>query len=91
MYKVLSKQGIDSSILPSPPTPTRPRHKATSALHHTSLSKKKKTTRKGKKRDGGMDGFLLPGAKSHYAPDLMILPLHQGIETGVWGVGREGE
>lgn len=25
-----------------------------------------------------MDGFLLPGAKSHYVPDLMIFPVHQG-------------
>jgi hypothetical protein len=61
-----------------------PRHKAASALHNT-LSKKKKTTRKGKKRDGGMDGFLLPGAKSHYAPDLMILPVHQGNSIGKKG------
>jgi len=61
-----------------PHSHSSPRHKAASALHNTSLSKKKKTTRKGKKRDGGMDGFLLPGAKSHYAPDLMILPVHQG-------------
>lgn len=71
-------------ILPprhSPPhSHASPRHKAASALHNTSLSKKKnKTSRKGKKRDGGMDGFLLPGAKSHYAPDLMILPVHQGL------------
>lgn len=59
------------------------RHKAVSALHKTSISKKKTGARKGKKREGSMDGFLLPGAKSHYAPDLMILPVHQGMEVGV--------
>ena len=63
-----------------------PRHKAASALHNTSISKNKKVTKKGKKREGSMDGFLLPGAKSHYAPDLMILPMHQGMEGGVGGM-----
>jgi len=80
------------SCIDSPPHSTHPRHKAASALHNTSLSKKKKTTRKGKKRDGGMNGFLLPGAKSHYAPDLMILPVHQGkIREGGGLGGRESD
>lgn len=64
---------------PNMPTPCTSRHKAASALHNTSSRSEKKTTRRGKKRDGSMGGFLLPGAKSHYVPDLMILPVHQGM------------
>lgn len=74
------------SLIHPSPVYAFPRHKAASALHNTLISKKKKATRKGKKREGSMDGFLLPGAKSHYAPDLMILPVHQGMEGGAGGM-----
>lgn len=55
------------------------RHKAVSRLGNHSVNRvKNRMRRKGGKRDSTMDGFLLPGAKSHYVPDLMIFPVHQG-------------
>jgi hypothetical protein len=30
---------------------------------------------------GLQNGFLLPSAKSHYAPDLMIVPVHKGAQA----------
>ncbi|EWM30660.1 peptidase m1 membrane alanine aminopeptidase [Nannochloropsis gaditana] len=56
------------------------RHKAVSRLGNHSVNRvKNRMRRKGGKRDSTMDGFLLPGAKSHYVPDLMIFPVHQDI------------
>ena len=38
---------------------------------------------KGSKKLGG-GGFCLPGAKSHYSPDLMIVPIHKGRQVGTY-------
>lgn len=35
-----------------------------------------------------MDGFLLPGARSHYSPDLALSPIHTGKPPQVKGVRR---